>query len=401
MQQPEIRESRQSGLLMAFLKDPGFWMPVIVLILIFWLQVPVSAEYRYAISERDTLVNLNTDGSADITERIDFTLNGSVNNLVMEIAKPEKSEIILKQVAMAGLNKLIVCRPLERGEWNNTVFSETYSVVDEPDRLRVKVYYPYGTIRSTFYLQYRILQAVNRYLDVADFVYKPVLKEWPTKVDNIKVRIILPVESGKGFTNAFFRGVLVGNVKKTGKQMMDFNIPNTVPGEELAFRVMFPSDQVPDAPWWRSAKRWEDLRAEELKLEQEAVQASIRTREETVVADEKQAFEIAMQNRISRWAVMFSLLFTAAGLFLALLASLRIRHPNTSASKMTHVRIKVIAAMREHALNTGMIFFALGLIFGVSMAIWQAYLMMLPGFLLILLGNKHRNTVGPAMPEPV
>ncbi len=291
------------------------------------LRVQVDAEERYSISEKDAVIKLNPDGSADVTEQIVFAMKGSVNNLVMEIDKPEMGEVQLKRVVSYGLKGPLECRPLESGQWDPTVFSGTYSVFDESDRMKVKVYYSFGKFRSRFTLVYHVTHAARRYLDVGDLTFRSVTSEWPTRVDNIHVRVVLPAKVDPGETDAFIRGVFVGKSALTEKRMLDFNVPDTVPGEELTVRVLFPADQIPDVPLSGPLQMREVLQKEEQQLRQEGMEPALHAREQAAQKAGERAFAIILNKRATDLAAILCYALTLAGLTAAFLLSMHVRNP--------------------------------------------------------------------------
>jgi hypothetical protein len=388
MQQPVNARSRQIGRHAAPLSVPGLLMPILALLLMLWLQVPASAEFRYSISEKDSLVILNADGSADVTERIAFTLKGSVNNLVMEIVKPADSGIVLEKVASYGLGRLVSCRPLESGQWGGSVFSGMYSVFDESGRFRIKAYYPKGLDHTVYYLQYRIMQAVSRYPDMADFVFRPVSGEWPTEVSHVKVRVVMPGEDGNRDAELYFRGVPSGTAVKTGNRMLDFNLPGTVPGEEPAVRVMFPPEQVSGAPILSPARQWDLLRAEETRMREEAAVISRNAREKAAATEKKRISAIEAQKRFSEPAAAVSVILAAAGMVSAMSYASANARTGLPAMVLYIARVAAFDGKSGYAIKAGMLMSASGLVIGVALVIWQGYLLLVPGLLLVALGNK-------------
>jgi len=308
-----------------------FGVPLMVFLLLLHPATPVLAEDRFSISEKNIEIVLNPDGSADVSERIVFAMKGSVNNLVMEIDKPEGCDVELQQVVSFGLKGPLICQPLEGIQWDPTVLSGTYSVIHEPDRLKVKVYYSFGRHQSIFVLKYRIGHAARRYPGVGDFSHRPVSAEWPTRVCNIHVRIRLPAETQEGETDSCIRGVSVGKSAFDNKQIIDFNIPDTVPGENLIVRILFPSSQLSATKPELEPTSRDALRQEERLLNREAMELSLRAREKAALDVEKKAHASVIEKRLTHDAAVISVFLSLIGLLSALLLSLRMRSRNPEA----------------------------------------------------------------------
>ena len=285
------------------------------------------ADTRYAVSEKSVLIRIQKDGSADVTERIVYAIKGSVNNLVLAFMKPETGGITFNRLISEGLRGEVVCRPLEAGQWDPTVFSGTYSLYDEPDCLKLRAYYVFGRYRSRFVAQYRIEGAVARHPDCADFLYAPVGEQWPTRVENIHAQVMLPDSDVAWKPEAFLRGVFVGMADVTADGVVSFDIPDTVPGEAPVLRVLFPPNQVPGLPLSSSGQRLDAIRREEAMLRREAEEPALRARENAAREAGQRAFAAIIAYRTRMAAAVLSVLLTLLGTAFSIWVRFCVRAP--------------------------------------------------------------------------
>ena len=299
------------------------------LILLFLMVGGTSsrADIRYAVSEKTVFIRIQKDGSADVTERIVYAIKGSVNNLVLAFMKPEAGGVTFQRLISEGWRGEVECRPLAAGQWDPTVFTGTYSLYDEPASLKLRAYYVFGKYRSRFVAQYRIDGAVDRYLDCADFRFLPVGADWPTRVGNIHVQVILPDGAVSWKPEAFIHGVFVGQADVAQDRMVDFDIPDTVPGEAPVLRILFPQNLVPDRSWKLPLHRRDMLRKEEAVLRREAEAPSLKARVNAAREAGQRAFAAILASRARMAATVGSLLLTLLGFAAAFWVRFRVREP--------------------------------------------------------------------------
>ena len=287
---------------------------MIVFVISLLLQpLPVLAAPRASIAEREIRVLLRSDGSADVSDQIVFAINGSVNNLVMEIKKPEHGGVHLGRVISQGYRGEVTLRPLENGQWDPTVFAGTYSLFDEPERLLIKAYYTFGDYRSRFMLQYRLPQAALRTRQVSRFVLTPVSADWPTGVGRLSLQIQLPAEVAPEEVDVLLSGVLIGKTEVLDSRTVRVDIPDTVPGEMPVVEVLFPSETLPDAPFSEGALSREDLRQAQRQAWEAALTPSLRAREQAAALAGQEAMRKIWLRRLDRLVATGTLVAALAG----------------------------------------------------------------------------------------
>ena len=346
---------------------PPFCLVMIVFLLpLLCLSLPVTAAPRATIAQRDMRILLHSDGSADVTDQIVFAIHGSVNNLVMEIRKPAQGGVQLGRVTSCGYRGDVILRPLESGQWDPTVFAGTYSLFDEPDRLRIKAYYTYGTYRSRFLLQYRMPQAATRTSQVSRLVLMPVSADWPTGVGRIRLQIRLPESVAPEDVDVLLHGVLIGKTEVLDGRTLRVDIPDTVPGEMPVLEVLVPSETLPDAPLSEGNLSREEYRVAHRQAWEAALEPSLHARERVAALAGQEAMRMILLRRLRRIVGSGALAVSLA----ALLYWARLLRKNRGRT----------------ALRAGTMLFCAGLVLGVGLAIWQPYVMLAPACLLVARG---------------
>ncbi len=103
------------------------WIMLVLTVLMFFAtaQMAVAEDQEYSISGYSVTSRINYDGSADITDRIDFAFYGGFNNIMIPIAKNEGEEIDVRDVYIMRKDGFIECKRLLAGQWDAEVFTGT------------------------------------------------------------------------------------------------------------------------------------------------------------------------------------------------------------------------------------------------------------------------------------
>ena len=101
---------------------------------------------------------------------------------MIPIWKNEGEEIEVSHVYMQRKDELIECRRLLAGQWDAEVFTGTYSVIDEPDHVKLKIYGSFYRSSGSVFVHYKVKNAVRRYQDVAEYQRIHIPKLWETRV---------------------------------------------------------------------------------------------------------------------------------------------------------------------------------------------------------------------------
>lgn len=296
-----------------------------LLIFLSWLfaEVPALAESNlvYSISGHDINVRIEADGSLEIIESIKYTSFGGYNNVMLFIDKQEGETVDIKNVYMIKNGSYIECDQLSAGQWDANVFSGTYSVIEEDSAVRLKVYGAFSKRNGAIVVKYKVHDAIKRYGDVAEFRRTFVPKNWGSRVNNINILVSLPDYTDTTRIRPFLHGVLVGRKTVEGKNAISFNVPDTVPGEYVETRILFPENLVPYA-------RVTDDRYHLYSILQEEEEYKDSSKEELLKAREnaaKEAGRRAWAERMNQRARIIATFVSLGASLLAIFILYRIR----------------------------------------------------------------------------
>ncbi len=291
----------------------------LVIILTSFVAVSALNKQGYIISLYDVDVNILKDGSLDITEKVKFSYLGNSNNAFILINKQEGEEIEIINVYTLKNSEYIKCERLSAGQWDANVFTGTYSQIDESDLVRVKIYGNYENQQATFVVQYKVKNAIKRYSDIAEYKRNHVFKNWDGNIYNININVYLPRFTNHESIKPFLHGVLVGYKSVNDKRRINFSIPNTVPGEYVETRVVFPEYLVSDAPVTEEIDYMETIQEEEKEYLESDKSDLLKARENAA----KEVGRIAWNEKMRKRTKLFFAIVSIFASYLGFLTFLR------------------------------------------------------------------------------
>ena len=274
-----------------------------------------QTDEEYKIAGYDVTVNINQDGSADITENIDFTFYDGFNNIMIPISKNEGEEIEIAHVYMLRKEGLIDCKRLLAGQWDAEVFTGTYSVIDEENDVKLKLYGSFYKSYGSVILQYKVKNAVKRYQDVAEYDRIHIMKSWETRISDINVSIYLPNYTDPKKISYWLHGVFVGRKKLASKKIIVYNVPDTVPGEYVETRVLFPQNMVQDFPVTEKKDYYDQAVEEEAEYQKSDKTDLLAARETAARNAGLKAFNERLKQRAKNIFSIISLLLCGAAAY--------------------------------------------------------------------------------------
>lgn len=300
----------------------GRIVSAIILSVIISILTGVSAcaesDEGLAISNYDVKIRINTDGSIDVTENVKYSALTGYNNTMLFLDKRDGEEIEIKNVYMLQREGYIECSRLESEQWDINAFSGTYSVNEEPDLVRLKVYGTFSRQYGSVVVQYSVKNAVRRYNDVAELKRTQIFKKWNEHVSNINITVNLPLPTSVSSVRAFLHGVLVGQ-KKVDDSSVAFFIPNTVPGEYIETRVVFPEDIVFNAPYNEESIYLPSILEEEEEYIDSDKSELLKAREDAAKEAGRKAWAQKMAQRAKNISSAFSLIASMFGIYMIFL----------------------------------------------------------------------------------
>jgi len=285
---------------------------------------------EYLVSAYDVAVAIHGDGSADVRERIDFIFFDGFNNVMIPIAKNEGEEIEIDRVYMLRKDEIIECRQLMAGQWDAEVFTGTYSVIDEEDFVKLKIYGSFYRSSGTVFVFYRVRNAITRYRDVAEYRRVHVPRLWEIRVSNINVAIKLPEPDRPDDVKFWLHGVIIGVRSFTENQVIRYDVPDAVPGEYVETRVIFPQSQVPDCPVAEDSPALERIIEEEIEYLASDKSDLIEARESAARKAGQRAFYERMKRKIRTIFSVLSVLLILGGVYYVLLVQRKLKRGRKS-----------------------------------------------------------------------
>lgn len=291
-------------------------LTTIPIIIIFSLSVFSFAEtqHGYRISDYKVVVKVAKNGELDITEEVKYSSLGNSNNAVILIDRQDDEEIEIENVYTLVRDELIECKRLSAGQWDANVFDGTYSVLQESNLVRLKVYGTFKKQKGTIVVHYNVKNSVKRYGDIALFGRNHILEHWNGYASNIDIEIQLPKYTDAARIKPFLHGVLVGQKRVLDGKIIKYNIPNTVPGEYVETRILFPENLIKDAEITSNEDYLETVLEEEKEYSEKDKSDLLKARENAAKEAGKKAWKEKMKQRAQLFSAIFSILASFAGL---------------------------------------------------------------------------------------
>lgn len=302
-----------------------------------------------SISSYNVTVRINEDGAADVTENVKFSFRGSFNNVMLLIDKKNEEVIEIQKVYMLRKNGYQECVRLSEGQWDAEVFSGTYSVLDEAQLVKLKVYGSFTNTYGSIIVQYRVLNAVKRYGDVAEYTKTHIPAQWDSRVSNISVAVYLPQYTDMEDVTPYLHGVFVGKKNVESRRNVTYQIPDTVPGEYVETRVVFPSSLLSKVPYTDNRRYSYLIRQQEAIYNASDKPELLEAREAAARAVGLKALREKVQQHIKTAASLLSVLSAVGGIWLLMYLRHKLR-PVKKDSLNTPKQPSVILAPAQVAL---------------------------------------------------
>lgn len=288
----------------------------IPIIIIFSLSVFCFAQpqYGYRISDYEVVVKIAKNGNLDVTEKVKYSFLGNSNNAVILIDKQDDEEIEIKKVNTLIRDELIECKQLSVGQWDANVFNGTYSVSQENNLVRLKVYGVFKKQQGTVVVNYHVKNSVKRYGDIALFDRNFILEDWNGYASNIDIEIQLPKYTDVARVKPYLHGVLVGQKRVLDGRKIKYNIPNTVPGEYIETRIVFPENLIKDAQITDPINYLETVLQEEKEYSESDKSHLLKARENAAREAGKIAWKEKMKQRTKILTTIISFFASLSGL---------------------------------------------------------------------------------------
>lgn len=201
----------------------------------FLLAANVSAK-DYSINTADFKLQLQEDGSAEVTETRTYQFNGSYSwadewiNLIPKCTNCSNYRISNFEL-WEGTQKYI--------ESNNSSEGNFYSTNDGK-KFYIKWYYRANYESKTFTLKYRIENAITVQQDISEFYWQLIGDKWVEPTGRVTADVYLPGPVEDDQIWAFGHGPLNGIVSIPTNQKVTFSADNLSANNFFEVRVLFP-----------------------------------------------------------------------------------------------------------------------------------------------------------------
>lgn len=189
----------------------------------------------YSINSVDIRVQLNRDGSADVTETRTYNFDGSFS---------WADEWILLTAR---------CRSCTNYQISNVVLKEgdreyveslgrpgTYFITQTPDKFYIKWYYQAQNQQKTFTLSYTINNAITNHADISEFYWQLIGDEWSKGTGLVNAEVFLAEEAPDSQIWAFGHGPSNGKINIVSSNQVNFSARNLPARKFFEIRILFP-----------------------------------------------------------------------------------------------------------------------------------------------------------------
>lgn len=185
----------------------------------------------YSITSADFKVQINTDGSANVTEVRTYNFDGTFTWADEWINK--------KGYRMADFELWEGGKSYLQG---STGVPNTFYVTDESDKVYIKWYYQAASENKTFTLKYVINNAITDQKDISEFYWQLIGNEWDKGVGSVTAKVFLPYPAVNNQIYAFGHGPLNGTMNIVSDREVDFAVSDLPPKTFFEVRVLFPTN---------------------------------------------------------------------------------------------------------------------------------------------------------------
>ena len=172
----------------------------------------------YTLPTADFVVQINPDGSANVTEIRTYNFDGSFTWA--------DEWIYLKSSSISDIS-------LTGGDLTQEV---------SPDKIYLKWTFSATNENKTFVIKYKIDRAVINNSDIAEFYWQLIGDQWTKGVGQVTAKVILPYPAPNDQIWAFGHGPLNGKVSIPTNQETDFTVSNLPANKLFEVRVLFPKN---------------------------------------------------------------------------------------------------------------------------------------------------------------
>lgn len=204
----------------------------IFMLFIFFSFAFISFSANYNITDLNIVGNLQKDGSIEIQETINYDIE-EINGVFFDIDTKGFGELEHIEIYEDSGKK-------SNGEYKyKKVKPSKYEISVKDDLYRIKLYSKNRNNKRSFLFVYTLPNAVAVYKDVAQLNRKMVGQNWQQTIDNIRLRINIPVSKNYDSSKilAFGHGPLNGYLD-IAENYVEYNLENYYPNDFLEAHIL-------------------------------------------------------------------------------------------------------------------------------------------------------------------
>ena len=208
-------------------------MITLLIALFSFVLIPQQAHAKsYTIDNAQIDVQINPDGTADVSETRTYSFDGHFENGEWR-TNIEKNRIDINSVSLSEDGK--------EYQLNSALSPGYYSVDEFGNDLVIKWKYSADDETKNFTIKFKIMDAVSNYSDTAQFYWKFIGDGWGVSTQKVRAIIKLPYPATKEHLKAWGHGPLDGVVSITDLSTITFEV-NILPANTFfEGRVVFPT----------------------------------------------------------------------------------------------------------------------------------------------------------------
>ncbi len=236
---------------------------IAALFLIFFSSTAYGEELK--IGEERIYVEILKDGNIKVKDDIVFDFSGSFNGVYKDISFDKAEGIRIKTVAEAIFPQKVNSdyMPYELKNDAENGEEKVYSLIEEEDKVRVKIFSPSEDTVKGFRISYDLKGAVKKYSDTGEFYWKFIGPENETDIRSLEIYLTLPEGATKDSIKAFGHGPLNGKVKLLDDRTVHFSVENLKSENYVEVRALFPSDLLSTMDYSSQEEKLPEILAEE------------------------------------------------------------------------------------------------------------------------------------------
>lgn len=162
-----------------------------------------QADSSYEITAYQVQADIQSDGSAILTQRIHYDFDDAAHGVYYQQALGKQQQVKDISVAIEQNGKLSQVTPSTNGAQN------TYQQTNTGQNVKLKVFHAVDNQAVTFIYRYRITNVITNWQDTAEMNWKIIGSGWDVPLNNIKITIQLPqypVKQLQAWTHASTNG---------------------------------------------------------------------------------------------------------------------------------------------------------------------------------------------------